>query len=265
MAIAESISQSVEKAFRIEQLVQANHAYSEMLAFVSHELQSPIASMVTDARLLTGGYAGPLNEKQQEKLQRAIGKGEYLLSIVRDYLHLARLEDTQLRANRQATNLREEVLDPAIEMFDAERAEKQMTLQADIADSLPVICADAGLLRVALLNLLRNAVKYGKETGLIRLTATATDEEVRVSVWNEGHGFPDDQRPLLFRRFSRLDTPESNRQKGTGVGLYSAWRILQLHGGRIEARSKYGEWAEFYFSIPVARRDSSGCVTCEGV
>ena len=86
MAIAESISQSVEKAYRIEQLIQANHAYSEMLAFVSHELQSPIASMVTDARLLAGGYVGPLTEKQQEKLQRAIGKGEYLLGIVRDYL-----------------------------------------------------------------------------------------------------------------------------------------------------------------------------------
>ncbi len=263
MAIAGSISQPVEKSYRIEQLTQANHAYGEMLGFVSHELQSPIASIVTDCRLLADGYLGPLTEKQHEKLDRAISKGEYLLGIVRDYLHLARLEDANLEADCRATDMLQEVLNPAVEMVNAERIDKQMTLETDVDEPLPAICADAGLLRVALLNLLRNAVKYGREGGLIRLTARVADDEVRVSVWNEGPGFPDDQRGRLFRRFTRLNTPETKRLKGNGVGLYSAWRIVQLHGGRIDARSVYGQWAEFYFSLPVARRNASGRVTCE--
>ena len=263
MAIAGSISQAVEKSYRIEQLTQANHAYGEMLGFVSHELQSPIASIVTDSRLLADGYLGPLNEQQEQKLRRSIGKGEYLLGMVRDYLHLARLEDAHLKANRQGSDLRQEVLDPAVEMVDGERAERQMTLETDFDEPLPVVCADAGLLRVAVLNLLRNAVKYGREGGLVRLSARVADDAVRVSVWNEGPGFPDDQRGFLFRKFTRLDTPETNRVKGSGVGLYSAWRIVQLHGGRIGAKSVYGQWAEFYFSLPVPRRDASGRITCE--
>lgn len=250
-AIAESISQAVEKNYRIDQLVEANRAYGEMLGFVSHELQSPIASMVTDCRLLADGYLGPVNEKQQDKLHRSIRKGEYLLGIVRDYLHLARLEDANLKANIQPEiDVLEEVVEPAIEMVEAERHEKEMTLQRDVAESLPPVCADPGLLRVALLNLLRNAVKYGRAGGAIRLSVHPVDHEVLMAVWNEGAGFPEDQRANLFQRFSRLDTPETKSQKGTGVGLYSTWRIVQLHGGRIDARSEYGAWAEFFFVIP---------------
>jgi signal transduction histidine kinase len=69
-------------------------------------------------------------------------------------------------------------------------------------------------------------------------------------VWNEGPGFPDADRPKLFRKFSRLDAPELNRRKGTGVGLYTSWRLVQLHGGRIDADSRPGEWAEFIVTLP---------------
>ena len=67
---------------------------------------------------------------------------------------------------------------------------------------------------------------------------------------NEGPGFSPEQRNKLFRRFSRLDDPALKTRRGTGVGLYNAWRIIQLHKGRITADSKHGEWAEFSFEIP---------------
>jgi signal transduction histidine kinase len=69
-------------------------------------------------------------------------------------------------------------------------------------------------------------------------------------VRNLGPGFSAQQRNKLFRRFSRLDDPALKTRRGTGVGLYSAWRIIQLHKGRISADSKRGEWAEFSFEIP---------------
>ena len=73
---------------------------------------------------------------------------------------------------------------------------------------------------------------------------------LRISVWNEGPGFSPGQRNKLFRRFSRLDDPALKSRRGTGVGLYSAWRIIQLHKGRISAESKQGEWARFSIEIP---------------
>ncbi len=98
MAIAERLSQAVEKAWRIEELEQANYAYTQMLGFVSHELKSPVASMVTDARLLADGYLGDMPPQQKDKLERLIRKGEYLLDLVREYLDLARVEGGELEA-----------------------------------------------------------------------------------------------------------------------------------------------------------------------
>ena len=97
MAITERLSQAVEKAWRIEQLEEANHAYTQMLAFVSHELKSPVASMVTDAQILSQGYLGDLTPEQQAKVKSMERKGQYLLSLVREYLDLARVEGGELR------------------------------------------------------------------------------------------------------------------------------------------------------------------------
>jgi signal transduction histidine kinase len=72
---------------------------------------------------------------------------------------------------------------------------------------------------------------------------------VEIAVWNEGPGFAPEDRGRLFQRFSRLRT-RGEAKRGTGVGLYSAWRIVQLHNGRIRARSEPGSWAEFAFELP---------------
>ena len=71
-------------------------------------------------------------------------------------------------------------------------------------------------------------------------------------MWNTGPGFSQSQQDKLFRRFSRLDDPALKSRRGTGVGLYNSWRIVQLHKGRITADSQQGEWAEFSFEIPAA-------------
>jgi len=105
-------------------------------------------------------------------------------------------------------------------------------------------------LLIAVVNLLGNAVKYGEQDGEIRVRIEAPADRVRVSVWNRGPGFPREERSKLFRKFSRLQTPELLKRKGTGVGLYTTWRVLQLHGGRVWARSELGQWAEFTFEIP---------------
>ena len=251
-AIAGSIAPVVEKAYRIEQLTQANNYYSEVLEFVSHELQSPIAAMVTDAKLLVDGYLGELNDRQQTKLERLIGKGHYLLALVRDYLNLARLEDTALKASIRADiNLCEEVIDPILDMLKPEIAAKDMVLQGPEAETLPPIECDPGMLRIALGNLLTNAIKYGRLGGVIRVGVTTDSARVRLTVWNEGPGFTAADRSKLFQKFVRLDDPELRKEKGTGVGLYSTWRIMQLHRGRVTARSEKGAWAEFTLSLPL--------------
>ena len=257
MAIAERLSQAVEKAWRIEQLERAHEAYMQMLGFVSHELKSPVASMVTDARILADGYLGELSPTQKVKVEGIARKGEYLLDLVREYLDLAHVEGGELELRLQPNvDVGNEVIDPALELMWSQLESHDMHLVMEMPqEPRPLACCDPTLLRIVLVNLLDNAVKYGREGGEVRVTVQVTDsrhvrpEALRISVWNEGEGFSMADRNRLFRRFSRLDNEKKNR-RGTGVGLYNTWRIIQLHHGRVSAEAKKGEWARFWFDIP---------------
>ncbi|MBT3279655.1 MAG: GAF domain-containing sensor histidine kinase [Phycisphaerales bacterium] len=249
-AVAERISQAVSNAYQIEELSEANRVYTEMLGFVSHELKSPIASLVMDANLMLGGYLGELTEKQEVKIQRMVNKSKYLLNLVREYIDLARLEGGEMTPSlHREVRFEEDILTQAIDMLEPQRLEKNIELTVDCEADLLVEC-DPNLMLVVLINLLGNAYKYGDENGTVDVRIKRRSSRLEVTVHNTGPGFPADQRSKLFRRFSRLDTPELRKRKGTGIGLYSCWRIVTLHHGHIQARSNLGEWAEFSFSIP---------------
>jgi signal transduction histidine kinase len=250
MAINERLSQAVEKAWRIEQLLSANHAYMEMLAFVSHEIKNPVASMVTDAKLLSGGYLGPLEAPQREKVARLIGKGEYLLDLVGEYLDLARIEGGELTLRvEHDVDVVADVVAPVLDIVRPQIEATGMRLDVRLpAGDVSAEC-DRRLTCIVLGNLLGNAVKYGKKGGELRLTVVRERDRLEMSVWNEGPGFSPEDRGKLFRRFSRLHQSEFRGVRGTGVGLYNAWRIIQLHRGRIRARSEKGSWAEFAFEL----------------
>ncbi len=251
LAIAERLTQAVEKAYRIEQLTTANQAYFEMLGFVSHEIKSPLASAVMDCTVLIHDFLGPLEPLQRQKVERIDFKCRYLLDLVAEYLDLARLEGGQLQPGfLPEVDLLGEVVNPAIDIVAAQIEEKGMTLTRDWdSAAFPVQCAP-DLLKIVTVNLLSNAVKYGDEKGEIRVRLRLQNGRFTVSVWNEGPGFPEEERPKLFRKFSRLQTPELMKRKGTGIGLYTTWKIIQTHKGQIRADSEHGKWAQFTFDIP---------------
>ena len=248
--IAERLGQAVEKVWRIEQLQAANQAYTEMLAFVSHEVKNPIASMMTDARVMADGYLGPVAPAQAQKLERLIGKGRYLLDLVRDYLDLARMEGGHLALRPRPCTWMTEVMEPALELIMPQLQARGMILERQLPRDLGPVHCDPDLMRIVLVNLLGNAVKYGRDGGKVRLSAERQPDQLLVAVWNQGPGFPPEERPRLFRKFSRLQAPELLARKGTGIGLYTAWRIVHLHGGRMDARSEPGQWAEFTLELP---------------
>jgi signal transduction histidine kinase len=200
---------------------------------------------------MTGGYLGEVSPRQREKLERMIAKSQHLLGLVREYLDLARIESGSLEANvRSIGDYVAEVVKPAVDIVASSAEEKDMTIEQHLPDEAVALECDPDLVRIVLVNLLSNAVKYGNDGGVVRVTVAATAGDVQTAVWNEGPGFPASQQGRLFRRFSRLQTPELLQRTGTGVGLYTSWRIIQLHGGRIRADSEVGRWAEFSFSIP---------------
>lgn len=232
-----------------EQLQVTNRNYIEMLGFVTHELKNPLTSAIMGLYTVKDGYLGELNPAQKKSLESVAKSLDYFQDMVRNYLDLSRLEQGQLIVKKRPIKLVEAVIGPALEALERQLAERRITVDNQVSDTLSVN-ADPTLLRVIYDDLLSNAVKYGREGGGILLAAEARDDRVVLSVRNDGEGIPPEKQAQLFKRFSRLDTPGATGKKGTGLGLYICKEIVEKHGGEIWADSKLGEWVKFSFTLP---------------
>jgi signal transduction histidine kinase len=235
---------------RQQSLIEQNHqAYMEMLSFVSHELRSPISSIITMARTVVEGYYGKMEEKQRDVLKRVIKKAEYLDAVSNQYLNLSRFESNKMKLRPLLIDFIEDIVDSAIELLMPQIEERNIKFERDFSETVfPVVC-DPDMMKIVMLNLLNNGIKYGNKNGILKISIIKSYKKIKVSVWNEGPGFPESGKRFLFRKFSRLESGELLKQKGSGVGLYLSWKIIQLHGGRITADSKEGAWAEFTFEL----------------
>ncbi|MCF7837700.1 MAG: GAF domain-containing sensor histidine kinase [Candidatus Marinimicrobia bacterium] len=249
-ALAERLGQAVELARRLEQLAASTHAAHEMLGVVSHELKSPLAALTMQLDALAAGLHGPVNDRQRETLERLAKRTRQVLALNQEYLDFARVAEGEPELQWE-TGLRfgPDLLEPVLELLEPRRAQRECPLETEFAPGLTV-AGDAELLRVVLRNLVGNAIKYARVGGRVIVRALHQDQNVQISVWNEGPGFKPEEEKLLFRRFSRLPDARRSRIEGTGLGLYTAWRIVHRHGGRLTARAEPGRWAEFTCLLP---------------
>ncbi|HPQ40364.1 MAG TPA: GAF domain-containing sensor histidine kinase [bacterium] len=256
LSLADRLSQVVEKAYRIEQLKLAMNSYTEMLGFVSHEIKSPLSTIIMDCKMMLDGYMGSLDSRVEQRIQRIVDRGEYLLGMVREYLDLARIEGGELKLRSyKDIDLKVDILEYAIDMHQSLAEENAMTCHLEAPPTPVTVKGDPGLLRIVAVNLMSNAIKYGARNGRIKIVLSPTCDGARFSVQNDGPGFPESEVPNLFRKFSRIQTPELIKKKGTGVGLYTVWRIVKLHRGKIRAESRQGSWARFTVDLPFSEEE----------
>jgi two-component system NtrC family sensor kinase len=234
-----------------ESLKATNRNYMETLGFVSHELKNPISTMMNYVYLLKGSLIGPVNEKQQKAVTVLEANLKRLVEMVRHYLNLSRIENGELQPMPAKVALQEDVLQPLLLALEPDAEARHMQLQ----NLLPPVAihGDASMLREVFENLVSNAIKYGREGGIITLGAKRFDRFMEFAVRNTGEGIPADRLDKVFQKFSRLTTGAQSRQKGTGLGLFITKAIVEAHGGRIEVENHPGEWIEFRFTLPLEK------------
>ncbi len=215
-----------------EKLTELNKSYIDLIGFVAHELKGILASAVMNAYAVRDGFLGMINFKQRKAMDSVTRNLDYLGATVKKFLNLGRIEKGDLSINRTQVFLKKDVYNVSLDSLAAISSRKTLRIENDIPSDLSVM-ADLDLMQIVANNLVSNAIKYSIENGLIRLSASICENKVRVEVYNDSTPISEEQKQKLFNKFSRLDSAETKKVKGTGLGLYITKQIVESHGGRI--------------------------------
>ncbi len=243
----------------VERLAEIDWLKTQFLAVMSHELLTPLNSIIGFSKAMLKGIDGPLTEMQEQDLKVIYDSGQRLHLLVQDIIDVSRINAGKLELQIEDVNLTEVVRD-ALDAVSTLVREKPITLAQFIAPDVPPLRADRRRLRQILLNLLSNAIKF-TETGLISVSAqrieawnSRSDQVepfVQVSVSDTGIGIPEDKLTDIFAEFTQVDSSDSRRYEGAGLGLPLARKLVELHGGRIWVKSKVSEGSTFTFTLPL--------------
>jgi K+-sensing histidine kinase KdpD len=247
-AIAVNNAQNYEKLERERQRLSiANEMKSTFISAVSHELKTPVA--------LIKGYANTLNRPDakwdedtiRESLKVIEEESDHLTELIDNLLDASRAQSGAFKLSPVELDIDDLIL-RVVNKFQSQV--KQHQLSVEIPNNLPLVYADETRITQVLSNLLSNAIKYSPNGGNIRASGHATPTEVIISVSDQGKGIALADQPFVFDRFYRAKDVETQRQPGTGLGLYLAKVFIEAHGGRIWLESDGKTGTTFYFSLP---------------
>ena len=222
---------------------------AEFLSMVSHELRVPLTSIRGSATALLDASSS-LDPAERQFLRIIVDQADHIGELTGDLLDMARIETGTLSVSLEPTEIAR-LVDRAKTTFLS--GDGRNNLDLDLALDLPLVMADRPRIVQVLGNLLSNAAKYSPASSVIRVTAVQEDSHVAVTVADEGTGVSAEQLPHLFRKFSRTDGEDGEREiGGSGLGLAICKGIVEAHGGRIWAESDGpGLGARFTFIIPM--------------
>jgi two-component system phosphate regulon sensor histidine kinase PhoR len=219
----------------------------DFYSIIAHDLRSPLTAMLLRADLLLTGKRGPLSAEAQEDLRRFSANIRSMVSLINDFLDLARLDDLTSKLDTTELDLAATIstsVDELRPLADAGR----LTLEWTSPRGEIKVLGDRVRLGQVLANLIGNAIKYTPPGGHIVVQAAVRENFVETSITDDGPGIPPEAMPKLFDRFTRVAT--TARTMGTGLGLMIVREIIVAHGGEVGVRSDVGKGSTFWFRLP---------------
>lgn len=233
------------------QLVELNAAKDEFISLASHQLRTPATGVKQFIGMLLDDYFGKVTDDQRSILEYAYESNERQLQVINDLLKVAQVDAGKLVLIKQATDVAS-LIENVMQEQRAQFAARNQRVVLDRPEEPVFAVIDAARIRMVVENLIDNASKYtpdGKRITVI-VNHIASKNEVVFKIKDEGVGIAAEDMPKLFQKFSRLDNPLSIQVGGTGIGLYWAKKIIDLHEGSIKIRSTLGKGTTFIVRIP---------------
>ena len=233
-----------------DELRELDELKTRFLATVSHELRSPLTSIVSYAELIRdeGGLA-PTAARFLDVISR---NAERITKLVGDLLLLSRIEAGMIPLELAPVCVAEVVAE-AVQAAAPGAAQKGVALDGGAPDGPPVLADRARLVQV-IDNLIANAVKFTDEGGRVQVTAAADAEGWRIDVQDSGIGIPPEEISRLFERFFRASNAATAGRPGSGLGLSIVKEVAEMHGGRVEVTSELGAGTTVHLFLPAQKR-----------
>jgi signal transduction histidine kinase len=239
-----------------DDLRELDRAKSRFSANVHHELRTPLTLILSPLEAMMAEEFGPIEAAQRPHLESMVANARRLLRLINDLLDVSKIESEQLRLHRRPLRIGRVVEDLVTGARPLARR-KNVRIEMRGLDVLPEINADLDAVEKVFMNLLGNSLKFTERGGRIEITGVAEGDGICVTVADDGVGIPVDQLDRVFDRFAQVDGSSTRRHEGTGIGLSLAKELVELHGGRIWARSEgLGQGARFGVVLPRGHVDA---------
>jgi len=232
-----------QMASNLEQLFDARR---ELVAWASHDLRTPLASLRAMVEALEDGLATP-----DEYLPAVRAQTEILTRLVEDLFELALIDAGALTLELRDTSL-SELVSSCVDALEADARAHDVRLDPRLDPADPAVRVAPDKVQRVLLNLLNNAVRHSRPSGAVAVVVERDTDHVVVAVEDDGDGFAGDTELRMFERFWRADESRARTSGGSGLGLAIAQGLVEAHGGRIWAENRAGGGARVAFTLPLA-------------
>lgn len=233
-------------------LERADQLKSQFLANVTHELRTPLHSIISYGALILEGFVdGELTPEQEEHIQFMVRRAEDLSHLVDDMLDLSKIEADRIEVKLEPL-APGPCLTDVVNQLKPLANNKNLYLNLEVEEALPMALADHHRVRQVAINLVSNALKFTENGGVtIRCTRTQDHEALQISVEDTGVGISPAALSYIFEAFRQADGSTTRRFGGTGLGLTIAKKLIELQGGEIAVESAIGQGSTFSFTLPV--------------
>ena len=223
-------------------------AKHEFITHITHELLTPLTTINSYNEMLMEDEIDNI-EMQKEFYNTISDETRRLTRLVKNLLNISKIEMGSLTLNKGLVKS-DWLFDDCITAVEGAAQKKNITIERNLPDNFPSLFGDKELLKVGIINILGNAVKYTPEKGQIKFTLTEQDDVVVFEVIDNGYGISKEDLAHIFDKFYRSTDPRVTEQTGSGLGLALTSEIIRLHGGEVEVSSKIDEGSHFVIRLP---------------
>jgi signal transduction histidine kinase len=246
----------VASAMRIrllqKELMTLNRIKDEFLGMAAHDMRTPLTVIKGWCDLFLQHLLGTLTGEQVEAIDGINQQAALMLHLINDLLDVAKIDAGKVQLAPAFHNI-SDIVAEYLRTQSLVAAKKHITLVNQVRSDLPPAWIDAERVGQILGNLLSNAFKFSPENATVAVSAVSNGDFIEVSVSDTGVGIPPEDVEKMFEKFAQVSSRAPRGEKGTGLGLAIVKKLVEMHGGRVWAKSKVGEGSTFSFSLPTKK------------